>query len=162
MFTAKNIYEQVADVLIGRIDGGELIVGDKLPSELDLAEEFQVSRATVVKALRILERSSYVSKTGRGGRRIITIRNKNKRTQTAATHKIVLALPEEKEYFKYSRTYENEKYLIVINYDKTSSISVPENAELVLGNYSFFNEAEDINNGVKTFKPFETAIYKIK
>ena len=68
----------------------------------------------------------------------------------------------EKEYFKYSRTYENEKYLIVINYDKTSSVSVPENAELVLGNYSFFNEAEDINNGVKTFKPFETAIYKIK
>ncbi len=52
----------MADVLIGRIDGGELIVGDKLPSELDLAEEFQVSRATVVKALRILERSSYVSK----------------------------------------------------------------------------------------------------
>ncbi len=134
MFTAKNIYEQVADVLIGRIDGGELIVGDKLPSELDLAEEFQVSRATVVKALRILERSSYVSKTGRGGRRIITVRNKSKRPQTAATHKIVLALPEEKEYFNTMES-ELKKCCESVGYEYTIARNWKNN-----GSFLSFNE----------------------
>lgn len=65
------------------------------------------------------------------------------------------------KYFKYSRTYENEKYLVVANYDKVSVVPVPENAKLVFGNYDFFNEAEASVKGKKTFKPFETAIYKL-
>lgn len=66
----------------------------------------------------------------------------------------------EKDYFKYTMTYWDKKYLVVINYDKSSEISVPDGL-LVLGNYLFVGEGENPKNGNKTFRPYETAIYDI-
>lgn len=48
-------YEQLADVLQGRIESGEIAVGDRLPSELDLSAEYGIARATVRQALQLLE-----------------------------------------------------------------------------------------------------------
>ena len=45
----------VQDELKQRIDRGELAAGARLPSELDLAAELQVSRATLREALRAME-----------------------------------------------------------------------------------------------------------
>ena len=47
-------YEQVADVLRGRVVAGELAPGARLPSETVLASDFGVGRATVREALRLL------------------------------------------------------------------------------------------------------------
>jgi GntR family transcriptional repressor for pyruvate dehydrogenase complex len=53
----KNIkvYEQVIDQIKNMIDKGTLKKGDKLPSERDLVEQLQVSRASIREALRALE-----------------------------------------------------------------------------------------------------------
>ena len=50
--TAVKAYEQVADVLRGRVVAGELEPGARLPTETMLASEFGVSRATVREALQ--------------------------------------------------------------------------------------------------------------
>lgn len=47
----KPLYQQVKDLLIGRLIGGYWKPGDLLPSEMQLAEEFGVSQGTVRKAL---------------------------------------------------------------------------------------------------------------
>nr|WP_203607370.1 GntR family transcriptional regulator [Streptomyces sp. SID11385] len=53
-------YEQIVDALRARITGGEFGPGDLLPSGRDLAEEWDVSRATVVKAMDVLRADGVV------------------------------------------------------------------------------------------------------
>ncbi|MCB2295985.1 FadR family transcriptional regulator [Clostridium algoriphilum] len=58
MFTPiKNtkVYEQVIDQIRRMIDKGTLKKGDKLPSERNLVEQLNVSRASIREALRALE-----------------------------------------------------------------------------------------------------------
>lgn len=51
----KKTYQQVIEQFISLIVSGQLKVGDKLPSERDLADMFQVSRASIREAFRALE-----------------------------------------------------------------------------------------------------------
>ncbi|ABR47043.1 GntR domain protein [Alkaliphilus metalliredigens QYMF] len=52
---STKVYEQVAEQIQDMIVNGELQKGDKLPSERHLAEELQVSRASIREALRALQ-----------------------------------------------------------------------------------------------------------
>jgi GntR family transcriptional repressor for pyruvate dehydrogenase complex len=52
--------EQIAQSIQGRVLRGQVETGDRLPSEKDLAEEFQVSRTVVREAMRLLESSGFV------------------------------------------------------------------------------------------------------
>ena len=60
-------YLQLAAILRGMIESGELAPGARLPSIIDLAETYGVARTTAHKALRVLvdEQLAVVSK-GRG------------------------------------------------------------------------------------------------
>lgn len=63
MFTPlkkKRYSEQVAELIQNRILKDQLEIGTNLPSEKELAKEFQVSRSVVREALRILEISGLV------------------------------------------------------------------------------------------------------
>ncbi len=51
----KRAFEEVCDQIRAEIQSGRIAVGDKLPSERELAEQLQVSRATVREAFRTLE-----------------------------------------------------------------------------------------------------------
>jgi GntR family transcriptional repressor for pyruvate dehydrogenase complex len=51
----KRIYQSVIEQFIGLIKSGDLKVGDKLPPERVLAEQFKVSRQSVREALRTME-----------------------------------------------------------------------------------------------------------
>ncbi|MFJ6658658.1 GntR family transcriptional regulator [Streptomyces sp. NPDC091377] len=53
-------YEQIADDLRSRVANGEFGPGDLLPSSRDLAEQWNVSRATVVKAYDVLRNDGVV------------------------------------------------------------------------------------------------------
>lgn len=51
----RRLYRQVADQIRTLIGTGELVVGERLPAERELAERFGISRPTVREALIVLE-----------------------------------------------------------------------------------------------------------
>jgi DNA-binding transcriptional regulator YhcF (GntR family) len=64
---AKREYQRVADALRGQIEVGDLVVGAQLPTHGQLTKHFTVSRATVQRALKVLQSAGYVeSFQGRG------------------------------------------------------------------------------------------------
>ena len=61
------LYEQAADWVASAIASGELDHGQKLPSERDLADQWQIGYQTVRRAMRELrERGLIVSVVGKG------------------------------------------------------------------------------------------------
>ena len=58
--SSAKAYEQVADRLRQLIVTEELVRGERLPNELQLADDFGVSRATVREALRLLAAQSLI------------------------------------------------------------------------------------------------------
>jgi hypothetical protein len=57
---------EIADVLRERIRLGELKVGDRLPTQAELAEEFGVERGPVRQALRVLHDAGLLTDAGKG------------------------------------------------------------------------------------------------
>lgn len=53
-------YQQIADQIERAVLSGELKPGDRLPSERELVEQFQVGRSSVREALRVLESNNLV------------------------------------------------------------------------------------------------------
>ena len=61
------LYYQLLDILIDQINSGELKVDDKLPSERELCDKYNISRATVRQTMAELEQKGYIyRKQGRG------------------------------------------------------------------------------------------------
>ena len=56
---AAPLYQQVYDAVMARIISGELAPGVMLPSEFDLAAQYEVSQGTARKALSKLELSGF-------------------------------------------------------------------------------------------------------
>ena len=64
---AKPRYQQLKDLIIGRISSGDLRPQDRVPSENELVESMNVSRMTANRALRELTDEGYVQRiAGRG------------------------------------------------------------------------------------------------
>ncbi|MBV9617414.1 MAG: FadR family transcriptional regulator [Ktedonobacteraceae bacterium] len=62
-----KVFERVAEQIEKRILDGELRVGDRLPTERELAEQFRVSRTAVREAMKILAQKGLVDmRPGRG------------------------------------------------------------------------------------------------
>jgi len=67
MNQTKPRYQQLKDLIIGRISSGELQPADRVPSENELVESMSVSRMTANRALRELNDEGYVDRVaGRG------------------------------------------------------------------------------------------------
>src|SRR6056297_2092576 len=63
----NRISEQIIDQIYSLIISGNLKPGDKMPSERELSEQFEVSRNSIREAIRILEILGFlVSKRGDG------------------------------------------------------------------------------------------------
>ncbi|MEU7362180.1 MULTISPECIES: winged helix-turn-helix domain-containing protein [Streptomyces] len=58
--------QQIADTLRERIRAGVLRVGERLPTQAELAEEFGVERGTVRQALRVLQEDGLLSNVSKG------------------------------------------------------------------------------------------------
>lgn len=55
-------YQQIKNLFIQEIESGKLRQGDKLPSERELATQYQISRMTARHAISILEREGFVER----------------------------------------------------------------------------------------------------
>jgi DNA-binding FadR family transcriptional regulator len=65
---AQRVFEGVVEQVRDAIASGNMQAGDRLPAELELARQFQVSRATVREAMRVLELTGLVTiRPGAGG-----------------------------------------------------------------------------------------------
>lgn len=62
-----TLYDQVKDRILAKIKDGTYAVGDTIPSELELAEQYDVSRATIRQAVQILVSKGYLEKRRRRG-----------------------------------------------------------------------------------------------
>ncbi|MDP1714489.1 MAG: FadR/GntR family transcriptional regulator [Anaerolineales bacterium] len=64
---SERLYEQIVSQIEQRIEAGDLKVGDQLPSERELAEQFAVSRTAVREAVKALRQKGLVEiRPGRG------------------------------------------------------------------------------------------------
>ena len=64
---SSKVFERVAEQIEKRILDGELHKGDRLPTERELADQFQVSRTAVREAMKILAQKGLVDmRPGRG------------------------------------------------------------------------------------------------
>lgn len=64
---SERLYEGIVNQIEQRIESGELKVGDQLPSEHELAEQFMVSRTAVREAVKTLRQKGLVEiRPGRG------------------------------------------------------------------------------------------------
>lgn len=70
----ESKYIQLYNELLDRIETKKLQVGDKLPSEKELMEEYNMSRDTVRKALNMLVQDGYIEKA-KG--KVATVASKN-------------------------------------------------------------------------------------
>lgn len=62
----RNVYELVAERLIGDISARRLKPGDPLPSERQLSETYAVGRSSVREALRMVESQGLIKSVGHG------------------------------------------------------------------------------------------------
>ncbi len=63
----ERLYEQIVDQIEARIVAGDLKVGDQLPPERELAEQFAVSRTAVREAVKILREKGLIEiRPGKG------------------------------------------------------------------------------------------------
>lgn len=62
-----STWREIADHIRNRIDTGEYKLGQRLPKEIELGEEYAVSRSTIHRALESLENQGYVESRKRGG-----------------------------------------------------------------------------------------------
>ncbi len=64
---SERLYERIVDQIERRIVAGDLKVGDQLPTERELAEQFAVSRTAVREAVKALQEKGLVEiRLGRG------------------------------------------------------------------------------------------------
>lgn len=63
----ETLYEKIYNRIVSDIQNGKLQPGDRIPSENDLANEYNVSRITTKKAMELLAQSGYIERIrGRG------------------------------------------------------------------------------------------------
>ncbi len=61
------LYMKIYNYIKELIEAGELKPGDRIPTEMELAEKFQVSRITAIRAANELEKSGYVYRVRKRG-----------------------------------------------------------------------------------------------
>lgn len=65
--SSKKLYMQIYQQILSQIESGTFKVGDKLPAERELCEQFGVSRAPIRQALSALELNGFIySRQGEG------------------------------------------------------------------------------------------------
>ena len=64
---ALPLYKEIYDDIKRGIESGELSPGDKIPTELEIANKYSVSRITAVRAVKELEQSGFISRARKRG-----------------------------------------------------------------------------------------------
>lgn len=83
----RERYREIADDLRRRIQGGEWLPGDTLPTMADLAVEYGVARGTVTRGIELLEEEGLVKSTQRSGTRVLPGRQRRRLPRGTNVHR---------------------------------------------------------------------------
>lgn len=89
------IYEGIKQLLKRRIECGELAVGDRIPSELELAEQLGVSRSQTRPALRELQLEGYLIRKQGSGSYVAPVSNRTPSVRVSGTQAVAIVIPQE-------------------------------------------------------------------
>lgn len=81
--SGKHTFQTIRDEVLARIQNGVWPQGSLLPTEIELAEEFNCARATVNRALRELAESGVVTRKRKSGTRVSITPSKRARLDIA-------------------------------------------------------------------------------
>lgn len=81
----QPLYMKIYETLLERIHSGEIKEGDRIPTEMELAAEFQVSRITSRKSLDILAENGYINRTRGKGSFVISRDKPDEQNESGAT-----------------------------------------------------------------------------
>ena len=70
-------YLNIYNIIVNKIESKEYVANDKLPSEKELMDEYNVSRDTVRKSLNMLEQNGYIQKSKGKGSFVLDINKFN-------------------------------------------------------------------------------------
>lgn len=102
----RKLYHEVVDRLLSRIQSGEFKVGDRLPSERQLMDEFGVGRPAVREALMAIETMGIIEITHGERARVIEPTSKSIINQVADVgHHLLAGSPASLEYLKEARMF---------------------------------------------------------
>ena len=92
--STKDLSAQIAEAIRGEIVGGQLIVDQRLPSEAELADHFEVSRPTVREALKRLAAQSLIrtQRGATGGAFVNRLRFEDAYDQQVTTASLLLSM----------------------------------------------------------------------
>jgi len=65
--TEMPLYKEIYNDIKREIENGDLIPGDKIPTEHEIADKYSVSRITAVRAVKELEHSGFISRARKRG-----------------------------------------------------------------------------------------------
>ncbi|USU04370.1 FadR family transcriptional regulator [Sphingomonadaceae bacterium OTU29LAMAA1] len=77
MASGNKLYKTIAQQLLAQLQSGRYAVGQRLPTERDLATEYQVSRNTVREALIVLEARGWIDIAHGRGVEVLRITSEN-------------------------------------------------------------------------------------
>ncbi len=91
----RKRYQEVAESLLTEITGGRLAVGSTLPGELELVDQFGVSRHTVREALRRLEQLGLIGRRQGRGTVVLSRQSEPSYVQSVRSPAELLQYPED-------------------------------------------------------------------
>ena len=104
---AAPMYYQIKEYIKEKIENEEYKIGDFIPSEINLKNQFNVSRATITKALDELLKDGYIAKEK--GKGTVVINNKFQRSfKNILTHSDKFLSSNIKDYHLSSSIYSSE------------------------------------------------------
>ena len=92
----QPLYLQIYTDLLRKINSGDFPVGSKLPSEQEIAREYNVSRITSKKAMDNLAGNGYISRTPGRGTFVLKQERPTPAEATAANRKPIIGVVIEK------------------------------------------------------------------
>ena len=87
----RKLSHDVLDRLLGRINGGEFVAGDFLPSERELMQSFQVGRPAIREAMQTLQRMGLITITHGERARVIAPTARSVLDQIGGTARHILS-----------------------------------------------------------------------
>ena len=105
----RKLYQAVVDRLMARIMSGELKPGQKLPSERQLMDLYQVGRPAIREAMQTLERQGLITISHGERARVLSPTARSVIDQVAVSTRLLIgAAPENLEHLKDARAFFEE------------------------------------------------------